>query len=143
MNLQGPALYNHIYVGSLEEYSVTLWLKGWEFLIPQISTKPNTKILLYKPAFQEIIEHQTSLASIVFNLSQNIRFLNITRMKCTKQNCIFCVRQIYYSYGHLARIAVSISDSLLFFCCCCLMLTMWKFKIPMILYFVHSYFYLL
>ncbi len=51
MNLKGPALYNHIYVGSLEEYSVTLSLKGWEFFIPQISTKPNTKILLYKPAF--------------------------------------------------------------------------------------------
>ncbi len=91
MNLKGPALYNHIYVGSLEEYSVTLSQKGWEFLIPQISTKSNTKILLYKPVFQETIEHQVSLASIVFNLSQNICFLNITRVKCTKQNCIFCV----------------------------------------------------
>jgi hypothetical protein len=97
MNLKGPALYNHLYVGSLEESSVTLSLEGSEFLIPQISTKPNTKILLYKPAFQEIIEHQVSLAIRVFNLSQNIHFFNITRMKCTKQNCImlpmiFCVR---------------------------------------------------
>ncbi len=124
MNLKGPALYNHIYVGSLEEYSVTLSLKGWEFLIPQTSTKPNTKILLYKPAFQEIIEHQVSLASLVFNLSQNIHFLNITRMKCTKQNCLFlCSLNILLLWPLSKDCCFYVRFSFVF-CCCCLMLTM-------------------
>lgn len=124
MNLKGPALYNHIYVGSVEEYSVTLSLKGWEFLILQISTKTNTKILLYKPAFQEIIEHQVSLASIVFNLSQNMRFLNITRMKCTKPNCIFCERLNILLLWPLSKDCCFYFRFSSVFCCCCLMLTM-------------------